>query len=277
VTWPLHGAQRGFALLIVLWTLVLLALLGTQLVASGRGDTQLARNLLDAAALESATDGAVQQAIFAMLQPPERRWTADGTVHIVRLGSAVVAIRLEDEAGKVNLNTAPETLLRALLLQIGETPASAASLAAAILDWHSAGKQPRLLGAKVPQYAAAGRHYGPPETDFLSVDELGLVLGMTPALLARLRPHVTVYSDSDPDASTSDPVVAAALGLNPQAPAASTGGLTVASVIAEAKNSGGAGFAERVVARISAQTPRYPYQILARERLTPEPPASAGS
>ena len=276
MTRPRHGAQRGFALLIVLWTLVLLALLGTQLVASGRGDTQLARNLLDAAALESATDGAVQQAIFAMLQPPERRWTADGTIHIVRLGSAVVAIRLEDEAGKVNLNTAPETLLRALLIQIGENPALAASLAASIVDWHSAGKQPRPLGAKTPQYAAAGRHYGPPGTDFLSVDELGLVLGMTPALLARLRPHVTVHSDTDPDASTSDPVVAAALGVNPRALPASAGGLTVASVIAEAKNAGGGRFAERVVARISARTPRHPYQILARERLAPGPPAAAG-
>ena len=44
--------QRGFALLIVLWTLALLALLGTQLLTTGRQDTQLARNLLDAATLE---------------------------------------------------------------------------------------------------------------------------------------------------------------------------------------------------------------------------------
>ena len=46
--------QRGFALLIVLWTLPLLALLGTQLLATSRQDTQLARNLLDAAVLEAA-------------------------------------------------------------------------------------------------------------------------------------------------------------------------------------------------------------------------------
>ena len=82
--------QRGFALLIVLWTLALLALLGTQLLAAARSDTQLARNLVDSAALEAATDGAVQQAMFGMLEPPPRRWIADGSMHIVRLGPAVI-------------------------------------------------------------------------------------------------------------------------------------------------------------------------------------------
>ena len=59
--------QRGFALLIVLWTLALLALLGTQLLATSRQHVQLAHNLLDAAALEAAANGAVQQAIFGVL------------------------------------------------------------------------------------------------------------------------------------------------------------------------------------------------------------------
>ena len=41
--------QEGFALLIVLWTLGLLALLGTQLLATSRQDAQIARNLRDTA------------------------------------------------------------------------------------------------------------------------------------------------------------------------------------------------------------------------------------
>jgi general secretion pathway protein K len=56
--------QRGFALLVVLWTLALLALLGTQLLATSRQDTQLAHNRLDAAVLEAAANGAVQRAVF---------------------------------------------------------------------------------------------------------------------------------------------------------------------------------------------------------------------
>ena len=56
--------QQGFALLIVLWTLGLLALLGTQLLATSRQDMQIARNQLDAATLEAAANGALQQGIF---------------------------------------------------------------------------------------------------------------------------------------------------------------------------------------------------------------------
>lgn len=261
-------SQRGFALLIVLWTLALLALLGTQLVAAGRSDAQLARNLVDAAVLQAATEGAVQQAIFQMLQPPERRWAADGSVHLVRLGSGVVAVRLEDEGGKVNLNIASEALLRALLAQVGADPSTGAAVAAAIADWRSAGTQPRQMGAKAPQYIAAGRDYAPPGNEFHSVDEVAAVLGMTPTLLARLRPHLTVYSDSDPDGSTRDPVVAAALGDPPRilVPA----DLQVATIIAEAKGPNGGGSSERVVVRLNPQNGRHPYDVLALARFVPD-------
>jgi general secretion pathway protein K len=260
--------QAGFALLIVLWTLSLLALLGTQLVAAGRVDAQLARNLLDGATLEAAADGAVQQAIFRLLDRPERRWAADGTEHVIRVGQAVVAVRLEDEGGKVNPNIASEALLQALLVRVGTEPAMAAALAAAIVDWRTASRQPRPRGAKAPQYAAAGLDYGPPESDFRSIDELGAVLGMTSALLTRLRPHVTVFSEADPDGATRDPVVAGALltALG-RVPAAVTGGVQVASVIALAKGAERSAFAERAIVRINAQTDRHPYELLALERI----------
>jgi general secretion pathway protein K len=258
--------QSGFALLIVLWTLGLLALLGTQLVAAGRGDTQLARSLTDSATLEAATNGAVQQAIFGMLGSPQR-WAADGSAHVVRLGSAVVVVHLEDEGGKVNPNLASATLLSSLLIQVGAAPATAASLAAAIVDWRSGNPQPGLPGTAASQYAAAGRTYGPPGEAFQSLDELGLVLGMTPALLARLRPHMTVYTDADPDGSTRDPVVIAALDNPP--PRAAEPRLAVASVIAEAAGPGRSRFAERIVVRLVAQAPGRPYDVLALERIMP--------
>ena len=59
--------QRGFALLIVLWTVAFLALLGTQIVAAGRSDTQLADNLRQEAVLEAAAVGAIQDVTFLIL------------------------------------------------------------------------------------------------------------------------------------------------------------------------------------------------------------------
>lgn len=260
-----EARQRGFALLIVLWTMALLALLGTQIVAAGRSDAQRARNLRAAAVVEAATDGAVQQAIFHLL---EQRWVADGAMHIVRLGPVAVAIRIEDEGGKVNPNIASETLLRALLAQVGVVPARAASLAAAIVDWRTDTAQPLPFGAKAPQDAAAGLDYAPPGADFRSVDELAAVLGMTPALLARLQPHMTVFSDADPDASTRDPVVAAALGDPAQVPAVGLGGVQTVTVTAEGNGPEGGASTRRVVVRTNAQADRHTYEMLALEHVS---------
>ena len=41
---------------------------------------------------------------------------------------------------------------------------------------------------------------------------MGAVLGMTPVLLARLRPHPTLYITVGPDVVTGDAVVAVAIG-----------------------------------------------------------------
>jgi general secretion pathway protein K len=257
-----RGGQDGFALLIVLWTMVLLALLGTELLSSSRSETQLAGNLRSAAVLQAATDGAVQQAIFHLLQPSPQRWIADDRAYVIRLGRATVTVRLQDENGKIDLNTAPEPLLAALLRQVGVDPATAASLAAAIADWRSGGFAPRQLGAKAPAYAAAGRPYGPPGADFRTVGELGSVLGMTPALMARLRPHVTVYSDDGPNGASYDPVVTAALGNPPRTVVDPNAAPDVVTVIADARDATGARFGEQAVVRLNAQYARFPYQLL---------------
>src|SRR5262245_1680385 len=117
--------QRGFALLIVLWTLVLLTLLGAQIVARGRGEARLAGNLRSAAIAEAAANGAVEEAIFHLLDGSSRRWLADGTAHLIRFPAAVVEVRIADEAGKINPNLASKALLQALLLRVGASSGDA--------------------------------------------------------------------------------------------------------------------------------------------------------
>jgi general secretion pathway protein K len=264
--------DAGFALIIVLWTLGLLALIGTQILASGRSDAQMARNLLDNAELEAATNGAIQQAIFRLIDRSDRRWLADGAEHVTRVGSATIEIRVDDEGGKVNPNIASEALLQALLLRVGANGTTAASLAAAILDWRTSGTQPRPHGAKAAQYLAAGRDYGPPGTDFVGLDELRGILGMTPELLARLEPHMTVFSDSDPDGTTKDQVVAAALadlGRKPR-PTTTVEDAQIVSITARSVGPTGARFAERVVVGLTVGAGPRPYEMLAITRLPSE-------
>jgi general secretion pathway protein K len=203
--------QRGFALLIVLWTVGFLALLGTRIVAAGRTDTQLATNLKQDAVLRAAADGAMANAAFHLLAARDSRFAPDGVTREVRIGQTPVLVRIENEGDRINLNTASAVLLRTLILEMGAAPALADRMAGAILDWRTSGDNARPNGAKATEYRAAGLAYGPPGTPFQSVSELADVLGMTPQMFERLAPHLTVMTDGDPDMSTRDQVVARAL------------------------------------------------------------------
>jgi general secretion pathway protein K len=259
----MRGAQRqgGFALLVVLWTLGFLSLLGTALVAVGRQEAQRARNLLDAAAVEAKADGAVQQAIYSLLDPSPARWLADGKRRLLRSGHYRTEIRLDDENGKVNPNFAPVEMMQALLVRVGVAGPDAAKLAARIEQWRTPGNQAvRLASTQAVPLSQGG---GP----FESIDELGQVPGMTHDLLARLKPHLSLFSNYDPDATTSDPVVAAAIGaLVHDAPKISVDlSSQVVTVSVVVRNPGGASFSERVVVRTNGFDGIRRHEILWRE------------
>ena len=253
--------QRGFALLTVLWTLAFLSLLGTGLLAGARQNAQRVRNLVDAAVVEATAEAALHRTIFALLDPTERRWQLDGAVHALRFGDIGAAVRVEDESGKVNPNIATPELLEALLRQLGADRASAARIATAIGEWRSP------LGGQGAAAASPDRQA--PSTVFESLDDLAAIAGMTPALHARLRPHLSLYTTSDPDVATTDPVVAAALGL--PGPASASGRsmqeVSVVTVTTRVEGPRRTRFAERVSLRLNALPDIRRYEILAREPL----------
>jgi general secretion pathway protein K len=196
----------GFALLIVLWTLVLIAFIVARLTASGRTEIRIAGNLVADAVTEAAGDGAICTAIFNQMDPsPDQRWPLNGQAHELMIGSSRVLVQLEDEAGRVNPSTASPDLLEALLRTTGSDPESAHRLAAAIGQWvGSAAVTPATPAARpqntVPaEYRAAGLDYGPPGEPLETLDELDRVLGMTPAVLAAIRPHLTLFGPPQPN------------------------------------------------------------------------------
>lgn len=259
------GRQRGFALLIVLWTLAILALFGTHMLETARLDTQRARNLLDAVELETATNGAVQQAIYSVLDSSGQHWNADNTAHIVDVGGTLVVVRVESESDKVNPNVASVGLLQALLMQVGTDPTTAATVAGSIAEWRG-GVQGRARAASA-RYVAAGLDYAPAGEEFTHLDELGAVLGMTPDLLARLRPHLTLFTDANPSTITADPVVAQALAKAGQvADAAGAGDADIVSLTADTYGPGPVRFGVHAVVRINARVAGRRYDVLAYER-----------
>ena len=275
VAWPrpvLRGSARrsaGFALLVVLWTLVLISFLVLHLTASGRTEIRIADNLVDNAVAAAAADGAISQAIFNQSDPrPDQRWPLDGTPHLLTVGHSQVAVRLEDEAARVNPNLASPALMEALLRAVGSDPEVARRLAAAISDWVGSAPTPRTQEALFAEYRAAGFDYGPPGSPIETMDELDRVLGMTPELAARLRPHLTLFGPAEPTRGGTDPVVAAALATIPQlaqadAPAApAPGDLQTVRISAAALGPGNARVTRTAIVRFGSTLPQG-YLVLA--------------
>ncbi len=271
---PSHaaGAEPGFALLIVLWTLALLSFLVTQMVAAAHTEAQIAINLRSNLVQEEAADGAIYATAFHLIDRTDSHWDADGRLHAVSVPGANVSVQTTDEANKVNLNTASVDLLRALLLGVGADPTTAGPLAQAVVDWRAdEDEEPRAAAARASRYRAAGLDYAPPGKPFRSINELSLVLGMTPGLLTRLRPHLTLYSTYGPGRASTDPVAAAAImllrtkgGVLPYERDAS--GARVVRVMATASGAAGAGFTRRAILRLDPASKERPYAILEWDR-----------
>lgn len=264
------GGERGFALVLVLWSLVLLSLITARLVVSGRDNARLASNLRAGAQAEMLADAAVHEAMFHLLDARDP-WLADGAPRRLSLPGGAVVLRMEDQAGLVNPNSAPDNLLRAMLRRAGADTGAARSIAAAIQDWRTVEARAREGGAKAPEYQAAGRGYGPPGAPFRSVNEVGLVLGMTPVLLEQLRPHMTVFYEGDPDPGLASPFVLQALrDATGQADlgGGSREGVRTVAITAEAVGAGGGRFVRRAVVRAGAASGGRPYQVFEWRRLS---------
>lgn len=255
--------QRGFVLLVVLWSVALLALIGTRLTGAGRTEAQIARNLLSAAMAEAAADGAIQEAVFRLLAPGDARWPADGLPRLVRVGAAVVEVRVVSESGKINPNRAPAAAIAALLHRLGMEESPAATLAAAIFDWRTPGQLASTGGTKAAQYRATGRAALPTGKPFESLGEIGAVLGMSPQLLDRLRPFLSVHNEAGIDPRYAAPAVRLALadiGVGLDQPG--DDGLRAVTVTATAALSDGTRFARSSIVQLRAGDADRPWQVL---------------
>lgn len=249
-----RARQRGFALLIVLWSMALLALIGTRVVASGHVEARLAANLGAASVAEAAADGAVFTALWHAMDGGGGHWPADGQPRRVALARATAEVSMVAENAKITLNNSPLPLLQGLLRTLGLPDQAAATMTARIADWRSPARLPVAGGAKAAQYRAAGKDWGPPNGPFRGTDELGMVLGMTPELAARIARYVSPYIQSTPPPTATDPVVRAAMALAAAngAPPLSFDEPLVLSITATATSAGGGHFTRRAVIRVNS-------------------------
>ena len=211
----LSSSERGFVIVAALWlvaALAALAVIFSAYLSSSARAIALNDSALETEALVSA---GVELTAYQLRLPREDARPSQGSFR-TRLNGSELAVTFVSEAARVDLNAAPKELLANLLTVLGAAQDDARQFADRIVGWRTKAT-PERLGNEDALYLAAGRSYTPRQAPFAHVNELGLVLGLPPALVERALPFVTVFSGApgvDP-LSAPPEVIAALPGMTP--------------------------------------------------------------
>jgi len=241
-----EARRRGFALIAVLWVTVMVVVLGASVSLAARRSVRTARNRrsytralwMAGGCLERAR-AAIADALVADASNAASALGKRGHVSAWSMLDDIVASSARSLASRcdvtarplgdaVDVNSADEPVLRAVLGAVHLAPARVDSLTAALLDWRDKDDDPRSAGAESAWYRDHGR--SPPRNGPLaSLAELRLVRGFE-------SPEVF-------DSLLSVEPVRIALSRAPERVLALLPGMTpeAVAVISERRKSGGLG------------------------------------
>ena len=203
------GNQSGVALFMVIWILALLVVIVGQFSFNMRAEVNATRQYKEAAAAYYIAEAGVNRAILEILKqnnaPEENEaaglaedddtlWRVNVPLPEVPFAEGHFRVYIDNESGKVNINTAERGVLQMLVdhLEIDESEKD--TIVDAILDWRDKDDLTRLHGVEDDDYFAAGVAWTSRDGAFEAVDELKYLPGMSQSYYDCLAPFVTVHS-----------------------------------------------------------------------------------
>lgn len=184
------NTAKGAALLLVLWTLVLLSALMLSIVRTVQVESSQARRLLDRTQALACAEAGLILAINGLLNGSPSGWDVDGQPHTVSFSDATLNVIVESERAKVDFNNASPQILRRLLVSS-----------------HAAVGQAQQL-------ATLQQQRQPPQFPMHSLETLLTLPGMDADLYQRLLPHLTLWSYMGaPDPAIASPALRKLLGI----------------------------------------------------------------
>lgn len=216
-----HSRRAGFALLAVVWGVGLIAAMVVAFMTSSRLRLQAASNVANSAAANYIADAAINLTAVKLLarqsiadsQGADASY--DGAPRFCVLDGAAVAVAIEDEGGKIDLNTAPPEAMQAVLMGLGIEERAAKGIARSIAEFRTPSV---AVGTDLSPVTQSGKPIPPKRALFGTVTELDQVGGLDPALYRLLTSFVTVASKSPGvDPRVAPPGLFAALAGYPSA------------------------------------------------------------
>jgi general secretion pathway protein K len=207
---------RGFIVVAVLWILAALSALVLIYLTYVTNTAVVVAASTDRVQTEALVSAAVELAAYQLTNVGADTRPSSGTFN-ARVGAGKVTVTFRSEAARIDLNAASKGLLAGLMIGLGTAPSNAATYADRILAWRA----PTEAGDDDPEnsyYRASGAAYMPRHAPFPQVDELWLVQGIPSAVIERMLPFVTVFSNlATINIIDAAPQVVAALpGMTPE-------------------------------------------------------------
>lgn len=183
--------EEGYVLVAAVASIAVFAAMALAMLSATRAAIVTGTAEVDQARAAAAADAGIAIALSGLLvDDPAGRWPIDASARTVAFAGAQIAIKVEDERGKVPLNLMDEPMAERLLAAFGIEGEQAKVMRDSLLDWLDADDEKRPYGAEAPFYAPLG--YRPRNGAFASVGELRRVRGFDRAIVARMMPLLTV-------------------------------------------------------------------------------------
>lgn len=198
---------KGMALIIVLWVLTLLSVLALEFCFTMRTELNITRNYKEKGQLYYYAQGGINRGIAELIYRSdpvlhqkrtapkiedtgdfEKEWKCDGTPYAVSFQYGDAEVKLKSETGRINLNRAPDQLLKKVAKYFVEVGEQRDTIVDSILDWRDPDDFHRVNGAENDYYRSLSEPYDCKNADFDSVEELLLVKGISPELFYGRKP-----------------------------------------------------------------------------------------
>jgi general secretion pathway protein K len=195
------------ALVLVMWVLALLSVIVLEFCFSMRTEVNITRNFKESSQLYYFAHGGIQRAIAELIYRSdpalhqkrtlpgveevtemEQEWRIDGSPYPVAFQQGDAEVRVTSESGRINLNNAPDIVLRRVLKYFVEMGEERDVIIDSILDWRDTDDLHRLNGAENDYYRSLTEPYDCKNAPFDAVEELLLVRGITPELFYGKKP-----------------------------------------------------------------------------------------
>lgn len=230
------SAEKGIALMMVLWVLVLLSIIALNYFGSNRWNSAATRNLKEETLAYAMAMSGYQEAVNYVLSDKDPAvdfidsegnfWTdIDSNTQSVTgkrtTEDGEVEINITDENARININTPDANLLRNLFLYVGIPDEEITGLQDCIVDWKNASglDTHSLNGAGSDYYEGLPDPYTTKKGPFTVPEELALVKGMKPEYFKdggegkSLLPLITTFGGNTLNINTVPKEVMQLLGL----------------------------------------------------------------